>query len=124
MFDSKEVDLFDLEEDDFDTVLADDIVFTGNIKFTKPFMIRGKVFGSISATSDLVIDGGASVQLNDDGIVADRILVRGNVDGNITAKKLVFVASTGVVKGDIVAGQVVLEPGSMFTGRCTMTKGM
>ena len=61
---------------------------------------------------------------NDDGIVADRILVRGNVDGNITAKKLVFVASTGVVKGDIVAGQVVLEPGSMFTGRCTMTKGM
>lgn len=122
MFDTKEVDLFDLEEDDFDTVLADDIVFSGNIKFTKPFMIRGKVYGSINATSDLVIDAGAAVHLDSNGIVADRILVRGNVEGNIVAKKLVFVTSTGSVKGDIVACQVVLEPGSMFSGRCTMTK--
>ncbi|MBR0031237.1 MAG: polymer-forming cytoskeletal protein [Treponema sp.] len=122
MFDTKDVDLFDLEEDDFDTVLADDIVFSGNIKFTKPFMIRGKVFGSINATSDLVVDSGAEVRLDADGVVADRILVRGRVEGNIVAKKLVFVASTGSVKGDITASQVVLEPGSMFSGRCTMTK--
>lgn len=122
MFESKEIDLFDLEEDDFDTVLANDIVFSGNIKFSKPFMIRGKVFGSITATGDLVIDAGASVHLDDIGISADRILVRGTVEGNIVAKKLVFVAATGVVKGDITAGQVVLEPGSMFSGRCTMVK--
>ena len=122
MFDTKDVDLFDLEEDDFDTVLADDIVFSGNIKFTKPFMIRGKVFGSINATSDLVVDSGAEVRLDADGVVVDRILVRGRVEGNIVAKKLVFVASTGSVKGDITASQVVLEPGSMFSGRCTMTK--
>ncbi|MBQ3670330.1 MAG: polymer-forming cytoskeletal protein [Treponema sp.] len=124
MFDTKDVDLFDLEEDDFDTVLADDIVFSGNIKFTKPFMIRGKVFGSIDATSDLVIDTGATVRLDSNGVVADRILVRGSVEGNIMAKKLVFVSSTGSVKGDIVASQVVLEPGSLFSGRCTMTKGV
>lgn len=122
MFETKEVDLFDLEEDDFDTVLADDIVFSGRIRFTKPFMIRGKVSGSIAATSDLVIDAGASVVLDGEGISAERILVRGSVEGNISARGLVFVASTGSVKGDIVAAQVVLEPGSSFSGRCTMTK--
>ena len=43
MFDVKETDYFDIEDDTFDTVLEPGIRFTGNIKFIKPFMIRGKV---------------------------------------------------------------------------------
>lgn len=119
MFDVKETDLFDLEEDDFDTILANDISFNGNIKFTKPFMIRGKVYGSIDATNDLVIDTNAIVNAE---IFAARILVKGKVEGNITGKSLVFVSSTGSVNGDITAKQVVLEPGSRFSGKCTMTE--
>ena len=115
MFDVKDTDLFDLEEEDFDTILASDITFHGNIKFTKPFMIRGKVSGSIDATSDLLIDSNAV------GISSTRVLVRGKVEGNITGRDLVFVASTGSVSGDITARQVVLEPGSRFSGKCTMT---
>ena len=37
-------------------------------------------------------------------------------------KKLVFVAASGTLDGDITAAQVVLEPGSVFSGRCTMVK--
>jgi cytoskeletal protein CcmA (bactofilin family) len=47
--------------------------------------------------------------------------VRGKVEGNIKAKKLVFVTANGSVIGDISSAQVVLEPGSTFTGRCVMT---
>ncbi len=118
MFDVKDADLFDLEEEDFDTILASDITFHGNIRFTKPFMIRGNVSGSIEATSDLVIDTNALVNA---GISASRVLVRGKVDGNITGRDLVFVSATGSVNGDITAKQVVLEPGSRFSGKCTMT---
>ena len=118
MFDVKDTDLFNLEEDDFDTVLADDIAFRGTIKFTKPFMIRGKVSGTIDATNDLVIDTGAVVRAE---IGATRVLVRGKVDGDIIGRDLVFVSSTGSVKGDITSKQVVLEPGSRFSGKCTMT---
>ncbi len=117
MFDVKDTDLFDLEEEDFDTVLAEDIKFTGNIKFAKPFMIRGTVNGSIDATGDLVIDTNAVVNAE---ISAARVLVRGKVDGNILASKIVFVSATGSVSGDISSAQVVLEPGSRFSGRCTM----
>ena len=84
MFDVKDMDLFDLEEEAFDTVIEDDITFTGSIRFTKPFMIRGKVKGSIDATSDLVIDSGASVEAD---IKALRVLVKGKVKGNVAAKK-------------------------------------
>jgi len=119
MFDVKDTDLFDLEEEDFDTILASDITFSGNIKFSKPFMIRGKVSGSIEATSDLIVDTEAVVKA---GISASRVLVRGKVDGDIVAKDIVFVSASGSVNGDITSGQVVLEPGSKFSGRCTMTQ--
>lgn len=118
MFDVKDSDFFDVEEEDFDTILAPDINFRGTIRFTKPFMIRGTVTGAIEATSDLVVDANAVVTA---GINASRVLVRGKVDGDITAKDVVFVTSTGSVNGDIISKEVVLEPGAHFTGKCTMT---
>jgi len=119
MFDIKDNDFFELEEEDFDTVLADDIKFTGKITFKKPFMIKGSVKGSIDAESDLVIDTNANVEA---AIIARRVLVRGKVIGNISAQQMVFVTASGNVSGDIEASQIVLEPGSTFTGRCTMLK--
>lgn len=117
MLEIKDSDFFELEEEDFDTVLATDITFDGKIRFAKPFMIKGTVSGEIEATSDLVIDSKATVNAD---IIAERILIRGTVEGNITAKQIVFVTKTGTVKGDITAKQVVLEPGSIFTGKCSM----
>jgi cytoskeletal protein CcmA (bactofilin family) len=119
MFDVKDTDLFDLEEESFDTVVESDITFTGKIRFAKPFMIRGKIKGSIDATSDLVIDSGAVVEAD---IHADRVLVKGKLKGNVVAKKMVFVTASGSLEGDITSEQVVLEPGSKFTGKCTMVK--
>ena len=81
MADVKEIEQFDTDEDDFDTVMAEDINFSGSIFFEKPFMIKGSVDGSIDSKSDLLIDATAF---------------------------------------DISAAQVVLEPGSAFSGKCTM----
>lgn len=118
MFDVRDSQQFDTDEEDFDTVMASDISFSGTIRFTKPFMIKGKMNGSIEATSDLLIDSEAEVNAD---IIADRVLVRGKVKGNIIGKKLVYVTASGSVNGDITSGQVVLEPGSSFTGKCSMT---
>ena len=56
MFDVKDTDFFDLEDESFDTIVEDDIAFTGSIKIKKTFLIRGKVNGTIDSASDLVID--------------------------------------------------------------------
>lgn len=119
MFDIKETDLFELEDEDFDTIMESDIVFSGSIRFAKPFMIRGKVNGSITATSDLVVDTNAVVQAD---ISADRILIKGAVKGNISGKKMVYITASGSVEGDITAEQIVLEPGSVFSGKCTTVR--
>jgi len=118
MLEGKDSQFLELEEEDFDTILANDITFSGTIRFSKPFMIKGTVTGLIEATSDLVIDTEAAVYAD---IFAERVLVRGKVEGNIKAKRLVFVTANGSVIGDISSAQVVLEPGSTFTGRCVMT---
>ena len=47
MYDIKDSKAFDTDEEDFDTVMASDITFTGNIRFAKPFMIKGKMSGNI-----------------------------------------------------------------------------
>ena len=119
MFEAKDADFFELEEEDFDTLLASDINFRGTVKFSKPFFVCGCITGSIDATSDLFIDTNAVVCAK---ITASRVLVRGKVEGNIIAQKIVFVAEGGSVSGDITAEQVILEPGSTFIGRCNMIK--
>jgi cytoskeletal protein CcmA (bactofilin family) len=119
MFDVKDIDLYDLEDDDFDTIIWPDVVFQGSMRFSKPLMIRGVVCGTIAAQSDLVIDEKASVFSD---VTADRVLVRGLVEGNITAKRIVIVTSAGSVTGNISSAQVVLEPGAIFSGNCTMTR--
>ena len=117
MFDVKDTDFFDLEDEAFDTIVENDITFVGNIKIEKTFMIRGQVTGNIDSLSDLVIDSNAIVNAD---ISADRVLVKGQVKGNINAKSLIFVTSSGVLDGDITTKKVVLEPGCKFSGKCSM----
>lgn len=114
---NKGTDLLDYDDADFSTIIAPDISFDGKIVFSKPFLVKGKVSGKITAQSDLVVDSGAVVNAD---IQAERVLVRGAVNGNINATSLVFLTSTGSVNGDITSAQVVLEQGGTFTGRCTM----
>lgn len=119
MYDNKGSDLLDYEDSDFNTIIASDISFSGKIRFSKPFLIRGKVNGTITAESDLVVDSGAMVNAD---VQADRVLVRGAINGNVNGRALVFVTSTGSINGDITSAQVVLEQGGNFSGRCTMVK--
>ena len=95
----------------------DTYFFTGKIRFSKPFMIKGTVNGTIEATSDLVVDTDAVLHTD---ITAERVLIKGAVTGDVNAKKLVFVTATGSITGDITTAQIVLEPGCSFSGRCSM----
>jgi len=106
-----------MEDADFDTILSPDIDFTGTLHFEKPFMIRGKVSGEISASGLLVIDENAVVNAN---IHALRVLIRGQVKGDVTAVEKVEVSVTGRLAGNVTAPEINMETGCVFNGRCTM----
>jgi len=108
----------DLMEDvDFDTILSPDIDFIGTLYFEKPFMIRGKVSGEINSTGLLVIDENAVVNAN---IHALRVLIKGQVKGDITAAEKVELTVTGKLAGNVTAPEIYMETGCIFNGRCTM----
>ena len=53
-----------VDESELDTILAEDIDFTGQLSFTKPLMIKGRFKGEIDASGDL-----ASVQAQIDRVL-------------------------------------------------------
>jgi len=107
-----------LEEEDFDTILSPDIDFSGTLHFEKPFLIRGKVSGEISAKGLLVIDENAIVNAD---IKTSRVVIRGLVKGDIIASEKVEVTSTGKLEGNVTAPEIYMETGCSFNGKCTMT---
>ena len=107
-----------LADEDFDTILSPDIDFSGTLHFEKPFLIRGKVSGEISAQGLLVIDEQAVVNAN---INAPKVIIRGQVKGDVTAAEKVEVTVTGKLVGNVSAPEIFMETGCTFNGRCTMT---
>lgn len=110
-----------LEEDDFDTILSQDIDFSGTLSFEKPFLIRGKLTGEILAKSLLVIDEEAVV---DADITAPQVIIRGRVKGNINAAERLEITLTGRLYGNITTAEISMEIGCVFNGRCTMVERM
>ena len=108
-----------LDDEDFDTILSSDIDFSGTLMFDKPFLIRGRLSGQIVSNGLLVVDEAAVVEAN---ISASRVIIRGDVKGNITATDKVEIAVTGKLVGNVTAPEVFMETGCSFNGQCTMTK--
>jgi cytoskeletal protein CcmA (bactofilin family) len=109
-----------IDEDSLDTILAPDIEFEGELEFTDPLLVRGRVSGSIRSDSDLHVDEHAVVNAD---IHAGNVTIRGTVVGNIVAAGRIELFSTCRLTGDIRAAMVAMEPGCLFNGICTMTTG-
>lgn len=108
-----------LDDEDFDTILSQDIDFSGTLNFEKPFLIRGRLSGDIIAKGILVVDEGAVVEAN---INTSKVIIRGSVKGDVTASEKVEVTITGKLVGNVTAPEIFMETGCHFNGRCTMTE--
>jgi cytoskeletal protein CcmA (bactofilin family) len=108
-----------LEDEDFDTILSPDIEFAGVLHTEKSFLIRGRVSGEIFAKAILVVDANAVVEANING---SRVIIRGEVKGNVIASEKMELTLTGKLTGNVTAPDISMEPGCHFNGRCLMEK--
>ncbi|OHD14025.1 MAG: cell shape determination protein CcmA [Spirochaetes bacterium GWB1_48_6] len=107
----------EIDERELDTVLAEDINFTGEMTFTKPLMIKGHFRGDIKATGDLFVGPEALVEAK---IQAKNVNLRGTIKGNIMAEVQIELHSGSRVDGDMTCPEIIMEPGAKFNGICTM----
>ncbi|MDA0653393.1 MAG: polymer-forming cytoskeletal protein [Proteobacteria bacterium] len=95
------------------TIISSDMRITGNITSEGEVQIDGVVDGDVR---------GAKVSIGASGhiagaVTADRILVRGRVNGQIRAQ-LVTLTRTAQVKGDIFHDTLSMESGAKLEGHC------
>ena len=109
-----EVQLNTIDEDQLDTVLALDVEFAGEMFFSKPLMIKGKVSGIVRSNSDLYIDEKAVVEAD---ILANVVSVKGSVKGNINAREKVELFACASVDGDVTAPQITMPSASTDVSR-------
>lgn len=95
-------------------VLGSDVEIKGNLKFSGELTFDGKIDGEIQTDGVLNLGDGAVVNGN---INAQSVVVRGKVNGNITAKEKIDIKTKTELFGDIRASKLSVEEGVTFVGK-------
>ena len=96
------------------TVLGEETVFDGLLKFSDDLYIEGRFTGAIDAKGSLYIAKGAVCEVQ--YIKAATIVVEGTVRGSITAVGDVDLKPYSTVVGDIVANRLKIADNVSFDG--------
>lgn len=96
-----------------ESVLAADLTIEGKIEGTGHVRIAGKFKGDIKVQGNLMIDPGAKVS---GSVNAGKVVLAGELEGNILAAKQVELLATGVLNGDLKAGSLTVAAGSRLRG--------
>ena len=95
------------------------IVIRGELTGNEDLTIEGTVEGKIDLLDhNLIIGAGGRIKAE---IAAKKVIVEGEVKGNINAREKVELCATGRVKGDIIAPRVVIADGAHFKGMVNMS---
>jgi len=94
--------------------LGSDVEIKGNLKFSGELMFDGKIDGEIQTDGVLNLGDSATVNGN---INAQSVVVRGKVNGNITAKEKIDLKTKTELFGDIRAAKLSVEEGVTFVGK-------
>jgi len=95
-------------------VLNSDVELKGTLKFSGELTFDGKLEGEISSEGTLNLGDEAVVKGN---INVNTVVVRGKINGNVTAKDRVDMKSKTEMFGDVRAPKLVIEEGVTFVGK-------
>ena len=95
------------------SLISNNLTITGNLKTDGEIQIDGQVEGDVHCGA-LTVGEKATITGE---IVADRIIVHGNVNGRIRARQVQLATSAHVV-GDIYHDTLQIEAGAFLEGHC------
>src|SRR5467141_4960950 len=93
-------------------------ILQGRLEIQGDLKIAGNVEGDLKASGDVTIDSGATIQAAIEGA---NVSVRGQVTGNVTAKKRLTLGGSGHLNGDVRVSRLTVEDGATLNGNVTMS---
>lgn len=94
--------------------LNSDVEIKGNLKFAGELSFDGKLEGEIQTDGHLNLGDSAVITGN---ISAHTVIVRGKINGNITATDRIEIKPKTELFGDIRSAKLVIEEGITFVGK-------
>lgn len=95
-------------------VLNSDVEIKGNLKFAGELTFEGKLDGEINSDGTLTLGDSAVINGN---VNAGSVIVRGKINGNVTAKDKIEIKSKAELFGDIRSSKLAIEEGVTFVGK-------
>jgi cytoskeletal protein CcmA (bactofilin family) len=89
----------------------------GRLEIHGDLKIAGNVEGELKASGDVSVGEGAAIQASIEGA---NVNVRGQVTGNVTAKKRLTLGGSGRLNGDVKVARLTVEDGATLNGNVTM----
>jgi cytoskeletal protein CcmA (bactofilin family) len=93
-------------------------VLQGRLEIQGDLRVAGQVEGDLKASGDVSVDSGATVQAAIEGA---NVSVRGEVTGNVTARRRLTLGGSGRLNGDVRVSRLTVEDGATLNGNVTMT---
>jgi len=100
-------------------IIATGTSINGDLKTDGVIRLNGTLTGNLETSEKLVIGKNGKVEGD---IKCKNADVEGTVIGTIAVQELLSLKRTADIQGDIITKQLSVEPGSLFTGTCKMSK--
>ena len=91
--------------------LDGDLTSNGDIR------IDGELNGSVKTAGRLVLGDSGTIE---GAVNCKSAIIAGELKATIISEELLTLKSTAKLSGEIIAGQLAIEPGAVFSGKCSM----
>jgi len=93
-------------------------ILQGRLEIQGDLKIAGNVEGDLKASGDVTVDPTATIQA---AIEGGNVNVRGQVTGNVTARRRLTLGGSGRLNGDVKVSRLTVEDGATLNGNVTMS---
>jgi cytoskeletal protein CcmA (bactofilin family) len=95
--------------------LLEGAVFEGLLVLPGPGRIDGRVCGEVIAAGDVWVGPSGVVEAH---LAGDTVVIEGRVEGDVRARSLIELRSSGQVRGGLSAPRLRIAEGSVVDGSC------
>ncbi|MCX6149397.1 MAG: polymer-forming cytoskeletal protein [Ignavibacteriales bacterium] len=100
------------------SIISKGVNIEGKLKSDGNVRIDGIIRGDVLVQGNLTL--GETSEVTGE-IKAENITLSGKIIGTVSANEKLVLEAKAVLKGDMIAKILVVEPGARFDGKCSMT---
>ncbi len=101
------------------SLLTKELKIEGDIQGDEDLHVEGYFKGSIKIKGNIFVDQTGRVEAD---VEADNVIIQGQINGNVLARRQLEIQSLGQLTGDCTAASIDIKEGAIFEGRSNMLR--